>query len=296
MPTDGCRRHLVRGTAARYVAPVGIVWGLLTSLSIGLADLFARRVVNARGALVAGSAMQFVAIFTSLVAVGVVSSEWLGGDLAVGALSGLGMGVGMWGYLGGVQRSSAAVVAPIVATMSAVVPYVYALVRGAEPSSVALVGAAVAVAGLALITAGGGPRTERLAAGIRWGLFASAGYGFGLSVILEASEEGGSWPAVSQRVVAFLLIVGAATAGRTRPVPPVGLRTAAFVAGVLAGCSTIFYLLGIQADPTSTVVTASLFPAVSVVVGRVAFDDEASARQGVGLAVVIVGVIAVAVG
>ena len=70
----------------------------------------------------------------------------------------------------------------------------------------------------------------------------------------------------------------------------------AVIAGVLAGLSTVFYLIGVGTDPASTVVTASLFPAISVLVGRSIYDDDVSARQVLGLAVVVVGVIGVGVG
>lgn len=274
---------------------MGIFFGLMTSLSIGLADLFGRRVSNARGPIAAGLAIQFVAIFTSLLSVLIVESVFSMRDLTIGLASGLGLGVGLWGYFSGLRRSSSAVVAPLVATMSAVVPYVYAVVRGAEPTTVAILGAVGAVAGLGVITAGGG-RVEHMAEGVRWGFISGCGYGFGLSVVIEADDASGSWPAVGQRIAAFALMVVVARAARQLSFPPPGLRMSAVVTGVLAGLSTIFFLLGVEADATAAVVTASLFPAFSVVVGRVVYRDTVLARQIAGLAVVIVGVILVAVG
>ncbi len=312
---------------------MGIVWGLATSFAIGFADLFARRVVHARGALVAGVSMQAVAIVTSLFAVVVVTSDFRADDLGLGLASGFGMGVGMWGYLGGLQRSSATVVAPIVATMSAVVPYLYAVARGASLSVLGLVGAVVAIAGLVVITgsatsarsrtgigrlrwagagrnardpsdhgdphpAGGDDRLDdrrrRRRAGVRWALFSGCGSGFGRSIVIDARSARGSWPAVGQRITAFALILVACRASGADVLPPVGLRLAALVAGILTGLSTVFYLLGVEADPTAAVVTASIFPAISVLVGHVAYDDELDVRQGLGVVIVLVGVIAVA--
>ena len=65
-----------------------MIYGALTSLSIGMADLFGRRVVNAKGPIVTGAAMQLVAIMTSLVTVVVVSSRFIVGDVIIGALLG----------------------------------------------------------------------------------------------------------------------------------------------------------------------------------------------------------------
>ena len=63
----------------------------------------------------------------------------------------------------------------------------------------------------------------------------------------------------------------------------------------MAGLSTVFFLIGVQADPTSAVVMASLFPAVTVVVGRFVYGDVVLRRQIVGIAVVLIGVIGVSI-
>jgi len=276
------------------VSPVGIIYGALTSLSIGLADLFGRRVVNTKGPIVAGAAMQFVAIITSVLAVVLVPGRFIVGDVVIGLASGLGIGIGLWGYFSGLERSSSAVVAPLVATMSAVVPYTYAVVRGASPALLAVLGAVVALVGLIVITLGAG-RTESMAAGLRWGLVSGSGYGFGLSIVIETDEASGAWPSVGQRIAAFGLMILLARRARLHPIPPPGLRVTAVAAGVMAGLSTIFFLFGVQADATSAVVTASLFPAVSVVVGRFVYSDDVSQRQIVGIAIVLLGVIGVSV-
>lgn len=273
---------------------VGIIFGALTSLSIGFADLFGRRVVNSRGPIVAGVAMQFVAIITSLVAVALLSSRFVVGDMLIGFASGVGIGIGLWAYFSGISRSSSAVVAPLVATMSAVIPYSYAVLRGASPALLAVIGALLALIGLVVITFGAG-RTDAMATGLRWGLISGSGYGFALSIMIEATEASGAWPSVGQRIAAFVLMIVLARRVRLDPFPPVGLRVAAIAAGVLAGLSTIFYLFGVQADATSAVVTASLFPAVSVVVGRLAYGDDVVPRQIAGIAIVLLGVIGVSV-
>lgn len=274
---------------------MGVVFGLLTSLSIGMSDLFGRRVVNARGPIVAGTTMQFVAIVTSFVAVALVPSTFGWSDIGVGLLSGLGLGLGLVAYFGGLVRSSSAVVAPLVGTLSAVVPYVYAVVRGSSPTAIAVVGAVVALCGLVLVTLGGG-RSEHIADGVRWGVMSGLAYGFGLSVAVEASDASGSWPAAAQRISAFLLMLVVARAMRLDPRPPSDLRPFAIVAGVFAGLSTVFFLLGLEVDPTAAVVAGSMFPAVTVVVGRFVYHDDVVPRQILGIGVVIVGVIGVALG
>jgi drug/metabolite transporter (DMT)-like permease len=270
---------------------VGALFGALTALSIGLSDLFARHVVNRRGAIVASVVVQGVGVAASLVMVTMIASELDAADLAIGFASGLGLGVGLWGYLSGLSVSSAAVVSPIVATMSAVVPFTYALARGASASGWSIVGAVVAIAGLVLISSSGG-RVANVAEGVRWSVISGLGYGFGLSIIIDASDEGGAWPAVTQRFGALVLMVTMALV-KKGGLPLLGVRLTGLLAGVFAALSTVWYLLGLAADETPAVVTASMFPAVTVLIGRFVYHDTVTRLQVVGLAVVLLGVVGV---
>lgn len=269
---------------------MGALFGALAALSIGMSDLFGRHVVNRRGPIVASVVIQAVGVVASLLMLLVVASEFVATDLMIGFASGLGLGLGLWGYLSGLGVSTAAVVSPIVATMSAVIPFCYALARGSSASPWAIVGAVVALFGLALISSGG--RVANVAAGVRWSLISGLGYGFGLSVVIDATEASGVWPAVAQRVGALSLMV--AVAIRTKGgLPLLGVRLTGVAAGVFAAMSTVWYLLGVQADATPAVVTASMFPAVTVIVGRFVYHDSVTRRQVIGLVVVLIGVTAV---
>jgi drug/metabolite transporter (DMT)-like permease len=269
---------------------MGAFYGILTALSIGLADLFGRRVVARRGVMVAATVIQAVAVAVSALMLLVVAGRFHTDDFVIGLVSGIGMGVGLAGYFGGLARASSAVVAPLIAVLSAVIPFSYALGRGADASRWAVIGALIAFAGLLLITTGGAPsRNTRV--GLAWGAMAGLGYGFGLSIIQETSEASGAWPALAQRIAACVLMIVVLV--RQGPMPLAGVRLVGLASGAAAALSTVFYLLGVQADPTPAVVTASMFPAVTVAVGRVAFHDDVSRRQVYGLGVVLLGVIGV---
>lgn len=271
---------------------MGALFGALAALCIGVADLFGRRAVAARGAVATAMAMQAVATVASAATLLVISSRFDLGDVVIGAVSGIGLGVGLACYFGGLARSTSTVVSPIVATLSAVVPLTYAVVRGASVSVWSVAGATIAIGGLLLITIGGG-RVAHVATGVRWAIASGLGYGVGLSIVIEASETSGAWPAVAQRAAAggLMLVV---TLRSTGGLPTLGgIRIVVLVAGTFAALSTVFYLLGVQADTTPAVVTASMFPAVTVAVGRAFYGDTVSRSQLLGLVVVLIGVSAV---
>ncbi len=274
---------------------MGLLFGLLTAVSIGCSDLFGRRLLGVHGALTTGMGVQFVAIGASLLGLVFVPSTFSAADFVYGLVSGVGMGIGLWAYFGGLERSSSAVVAPLVATLSAVIPYTYALARGASPTTLSVLGAVVALLGLVVITVGG-TRPDNFADGLRWGVISGLGYGIGLSVVIDASDAGGAWPAVGQRASGFLILLMLASRASVRLVPNAALRPWLLASGLFAALSTIFYLVGLEIDAPSTVITASLFPAMSVIVGKAIYHDHVAGHQVAGLGVVLIGMLGVGLG
>ena len=102
---------------------MGALLGALSAMSVGGSEMFGRKGSLVVGVLAVGVVSQGMAAMTALVLAVLLSGEVLGPDLARGALSGLGFGVGMVTYLGGVLRSSSTVVSPLVATMTVVIPF-----------------------------------------------------------------------------------------------------------------------------------------------------------------------------
>ncbi len=271
---------------------MGALWGSLSALGIGLSDLFGRRVVAASSPLTAAAAMQLLGAFAALAAALVITGSPIGADLALGGVSGFGLATGLSCYYGGLTRSTSTVVAPTVATLSAVIPFAYTVATGHPVSGLAILGAAVAVVGLAVV-AWGGASVTRVGAGLRWGLASGLAYGVGLSALVETTSASGSWPGVSQRIVAFGFLAVVARFTGQSVVPPLGVRGAAMIAGTLGGLVTVFYLLGVQADATAAVVTASMFPAFSVGIGWLFFHDHVGRIQIGGIMLVLLGVVGV---
>lgn len=262
---------------------------------IGFADLFARRTVAVSSALTSSVIVQVTAIFAALLCVAGFGGTFTSGDLAVGLASGAMLGAGFGLYYGGIARSSATIVSPLVAAISAIIPFGYTVVRGADPTLFALLGSVVAIAGIVVMTMGGGP-PGHLRTGIVWGTTSGVAYGLAFAMVISASDDAGSWPAVWQRVAAALTLGLAASRTGAPLFPPASVRFNAALAGVCSALCTVFYLVGVRADPTAAVITASMFPAASVAVGRIFFQDTVTRIQGIGIVVVLAGVVGVVAG
>lgn len=274
---------------------MGALLGLLGALGIGLSDLFGRRIVLASSTLTAAVVLQLFGGILAAAIMTVLPSEFLWSDAGLGAFSGVGMGVGLGCYYAGLSASAATVVAPLVATLSAVVPFLYVLVTTGEGSVVASVAAVIAIVGLALVSTGA-DEVSNVAAGVRWGLASGIGYGTAIAVLTDVSADSGAWPAVTQRVSAFALLGLVALSTSQPVVPPAGSRADAVLAGAFVALSSIALLIGVQVDASATVITLSMFPAFTVAIGRIFFDDPIAPRQAVGLAIVLVGLVGIVSG
>lgn len=280
---------------------MGIIFGLLSAASIGGAELFGRKVTIASDPIRAGLAMQLMASICLGVMALILPGEPLGRDLLLGAISGVSVGLALVLYLQGLMASSSTVVAPVSASLLAALPFAYTIIRGARPSALGLLAPVVALAGIIIISTNGrGDGGGTVRSGLLWGGASGIGFGVGLSLLVEVSSDSGVWSGASQRVAAMLTMV-AVLAGKSigqdtkLPSYPRGLGLSIVLSGTAAGLSSLFYLLGLEINEVHTVVAASAYPAMSVMVGNVVFDDRVSGPQAFGICLVILGIVGVAV-
>lgn len=286
---------LVAATDVDQTPPMALALGLLAALSIGLSDLFGRRITAASTALTAAATMQIFAALTVVVFAVLDRSPFAAGAFGFGVLSGIGMGGGLGLYYTGLLRSTSTIVSPLVATLSALIPFGYTALRGTKVTGIAVGGVLLAVVGLVVITSGA-ISPERMRTGVIWGVCAGMAYGSAGIAFIEASDDDGWWPGLGQRAMAFVLLAGAAIVAKAPVIAPAGQRLNAAAAGSLTGITSVAYLAALSISHTIGVVTLATFPAFSVVVGRVFFNDAVQRSQVIGICLVIGGVAAVAIG
>ncbi len=271
---------------------MGALFGLLAAMSIGTSDLFGRRVVMQCHVLSAMIVFQGSAALVALAIVPFVPGWFTADDFVRGLLSGVGLGVGLACYYTSLDRAGSAVAAPIVATLSAVIPFSYTTISGHNPPPVAIIGAIVAFGGLGLVTVGG-TRGSHLWKGAMWAGLSGVAYGVGLSVLVDLSEDSGAWPGFGQRLTSVAAMAALVAFRRLPALPPASVLGYATLTGVASAGATLFYIVGIWFNAPATVVGASMFPIMSVLVGRLAYNDPISLHQYVGIAAAVAGVTAV---
>lgn len=211
------------------------------------------------------------------------------GDILLGGAGGV---AGLFGIVllyRGLSQGAMAVVAPITAVTSALVPIVGGLLHGERPEPAALIGAFCAVAAIGLVSLS--PKeghTSITANTVMLALLSGACFGAFFLVLGFAHEGAGMWPMVGVRAssvpVGILLAVRARASLQMRGGTAGALTAAAGLGDTLANG---FYLLAVQNGAMSVVAPiAALYPASTVLLALFVEKERIRAIQlaGLGLA------------
>jgi drug/metabolite transporter (DMT)-like permease len=213
-----------------------------------------------------------------------MSALWAGSAGLAGAL-------GLAGLYQALSLGQAANVAPTAAVVSVTLPVLYGAVTEGWPGAVRVVGFALAVAGIWLVskTSGESDHVARRA----FGLALLAGVGFGGFFILIALVEPGL-------VFTPLIVARSATLGlavvllvlRRVPLPSLGTSPTALAAGVLDAGGNILYLLAKQFTRLDVaVVLASLYPVSTVLLAWLLLKQKVAGWQWLGAGLCLLAIV-----
>jgi drug/metabolite transporter (DMT)-like permease len=274
-----------------------IVLALGAAVSYGLGDflggLSARRVhvltVLALSQLVGAAAVALWVV--------VAGEDFLGGR-AVAAAMGAGVcgAVGLGALYRGMAIGAMGVVAPISA-VSAAIPFFVGVAQGERPSAVQVLGAAVALGGLAVLARTPGELGGGLAAGVGLALLAAAGFGLYFVFLDAAAHDSVPWSVLVARMTSSTLALGAVLVVGVSVVPARRFVPAIAAVGVFDTAANVLFALATTRGFVSVVsVLTSLYPAVTVGLAAVVLRERLSRGQLAGAAAVLAGAAAIAAG
>jgi drug/metabolite transporter (DMT)-like permease len=184
--------------------------------------------------------------------------------------------------------------AALTGLMTALIPVVYELFHSGLPNGITIVGLAVGLAAIWLISHS--PAKDTGESSRRALLFgAGAGVGFGVQLILfkTAAAGGVLWALTSGRVAgvaAILLVVAVA--------PPKGPWRGFWVAGIVSGAldtvGNLFYMMASQMGRLdAAAVICSMYPAGTILLAGIILRERPTKRQvaGMGLALAAVALL-----
>lgn len=286
---------------------MAIVLGLLVAATYGSAD-FLGGLSSKRASVPAVVVLsQLTGLPLLAVLVLAAGGEATPRTLGLGAVAGAFGAVGLVCLYRGLASGRMSVVAPTTGVGAALVPVAWGLVQGERPDALALVGVALALVAVGLVS-----RTDddvldgdvtgtvaREAAPPSYLLLAAlGGIAFGAVFVLfsEAGDDAGFWPLAAGRSVSIpLLAVGTVVTKRSFAVTSRAAVVTILGAGVLDMAANAFFLLASRRGLLALVgVVSSLYPAATVVLARLVLHERLRPVQLGGLAMAATGVALIA--
>ncbi len=276
---------------------MGVFLGGLASLFWGVGDFLggegAKRAPAASVVLWAGVVSFPVVTLVALLIGGVVSSI----DIALGAAAGAGGAVGLVFLYAGLGKGQAAAVAPASGALTGIFPVLVAVLSGERPSVLAWIGVGIAIPAI-ILSSWVAESGEVPYGGLWYGIVAGLGFGSYTILINMTGEASELLPLIPARaatmvVVGLVAMSGLWKVGGFSTVP----KKIVIGSGLFDVGANITLLLGLRFGSLALVsVSASMFPAVTVVLARVVNHEHLRARQVLGISLTLVAITAVALG
>jgi drug/metabolite transporter (DMT)-like permease len=275
-------------------ATLGLLSALLSALVWGSGDF--------TGGLAARRASQYQVLALAAVSGSILLAALMllrgeplpaGPSLLWAAAAGVSGSIGIAALYRGLAVGRAAIVAPVSAVVSAVLPVIVGAFWEGLPGWPRLIGFGVALAGLWFVSqsaAGGGglARHSLLLAVV-------AGLGFGGFFVLIALVEGGVFAPLLVARLMYLIVAGLLLLALRVPVPSLRGNPAALLAGALDIGGNVFYVLAQNLTRLDVAaVLASLYPAGTVLLAWVILKERLSASQWLGAGLCLLAVILIA--
>ncbi|WP_326835483.1 EamA family transporter [Amycolatopsis rhabdoformis] len=275
---------------------MGVLLGLLSALSYGASD-FVAGVGGRRGDPNAVTVLaQPWSLLAALLAVLVMGPRAPhAGELAWGAVSGLGTAVGTFSLYRGLATARMSVVAPVSAVLAAALPALVGFATGDRLTWLSWLGIVLVLPAIALVSQHSGDDAGRTRSGVVEGITAGAGFGVLFIGLDRAGTGAGSWPLVAGQAVGVVLLLLAVI--WLRPATWARAWWPATAAGVLGGAANLLFVAATGAGQLAVVaVITSLYPAITIVLARGVLHERWSRKQAAGLVIAAAGVAAITLG
>jgi drug/metabolite transporter (DMT)-like permease len=278
---------------------MAILLALTSALVYGVADWCGGRASRFHPSAIVTLVGQVVSLLLIGIAVAIIgtpvpAAATFGWGLFAGAAGAIGLACLYYAFANGAMT----VVAPISAVVGAGLPVIVGLATGERPKTIAYVGIALAIAGVALISGAIGthdrPTPRRI---VGFALVAGTGFGMLFVALDRADPDSGLWPLVAARASSVPLLIVIALVMRARVGADRRQLRLAFIAGGLDMAANVLYLEAVRGGLLSLVaVVSSMYPASTVVLAFL-FDRERVNRwQAVGMVAAVAALVLVTLG
>jgi len=268
---------------------IAIVLALGASACWGVGDFLGGLTSRRLAVLTVLAVSQLVGLTGITIAALAFGGEFLSGaGLAAAVGAGIAGVIGLAGLYRGMAVGAMGVVAPISAS-AAVIPVAVGLARGERPAALQLVGVALALVGVVLVSRETG-RSSGLAAGVPLALVAAAGFGTYFLFIDRASADDAYWAVVIARLASSSLALAIALSRDALRVPPRSVPVLIAIGLLDVGANLLLALALNEGFVSLVSVLASLYPVLVIVLAIVVLHERPGRSQAFGGGAALAGV------
>ncbi len=268
-----------------------VIFGLAASLCWGSGDFnggLASRRASASSVVIAAYAVGFVL----LVALALLWREPFPSslDLLWGGIAGLAGAIGLISFYSALSIGRMGIAAPVSAILTAGLPVIFSAFTEGLPSLLQLVGFALALIAIGLIS-----RPERAKGrpeGIGLALLAGCGFGCFFILISRVSSGETFWPLAMARFTSVLfLLIMTGFRRQQQTLPSMKVFHLVVLAGVLDAIGNTFFVLAAHTGRLDVAsVLSSLYPAATVLLAALLLRERVTRIQAIGILVALVAV------
>jgi drug/metabolite transporter (DMT)-like permease len=275
--------------------PLSPFAAMAAAVTLGVADftggLAGRRTSPSSVAL----SVELIGLLVAPLAFVLLPRQW---DLQASLLAtsgGMIGGLGLIAFYRAMSLNLIGVVAPITGFVAAVLPVAIGLVGGDHLGVWQVVGIALGLVALVLVTGAGMERGGSSGLGIT--LAVLAGVTFGLFFVLfHAASHAGFTAFLSGRLGSSLVAITVALVSGTAVVAQRSAWRILLFAGVVDGCGVILYIFATRVGLLSiTAVLTSFYPAFTVLCARLVAHERMARSQAIGAALALIAIALIAV-
>jgi len=275
----------------------------LTAVALGLACAVCWGASDFSGGLASkrSSALSIVVLSQSmglaaLVVVLIVMREPLppSRDLLLGAVAGVGGGVGLVAFYRALADGHMGLIAPLSALIGALVPIPVAILLQGWPGPLTLIGIVLALAAVWLVSSSG-DEVKLSLADLRLPLVAGLSFGAFFIFMSRATGTALLWPLLAARTASVTLLGALALARGELRRPASGSWPLIALAGILDTGANALYALSARAGRLDVAaVLGSLYPGGTVVLAWIILHERLNRWQMVGVAAIVAATIMIA--
>ncbi len=271
--------------------------GVIVAACFGSGDFFGGLASRRAPTVAVLGIAQTVAICGAVVAALAFTGSPTGRDLGLGAAAGALNVIGLGALYQGLSLGRMGIVAPITAVVAACIPVGWGLATGEDPSTVALIGVALAIVAGGLIAHENDTETGGAVRALGFALVSGVFFGTSFVFYAETSGDSGFWPVLTGRAAAVTLVMIVLAVTTTSLVLARRELRIAAAAGALDVLATVLLLVAVREGLASLVAPiAALGPAFTVGWAWGLLHESVARLQVVGLGVALVGLVLIAVG